>query len=289
MPTIAVLMTCHDRRAKTVACLRALASSFARDAELGYRVFLVDDGSSDGTAAAVAALGVPATLVEGPGDLYWNRGMVRAWRAALEHPEPFAGFLLLNDDTVVDPDAVERLLAVDAAHDHRAVVVGAVRDPDEGQLTYGGVKRTSRWHPGRVARLPESDTPQTADAFNANCVYVPTAVYEAVGTLDPVFHHGMGDFDYGYRATRLGHPVVVAPGTVGTCERNRKEGTWRDPAVPVRRRLALLASPKGLPRHEWREFLRRHGAPWPGLLAWLPALQVVLSGTARRIAPGRRP
>jgi GT2 family glycosyltransferase len=213
--------------------------------------------------------------------------MVRAWRAALEHPEPFAGFLLLNDDTILDAHAVAHLLAVDAAYEHRAVVVGAVRDPDGGQLTYGGVRRTSRWHPGRVVRLPEGDAPQVADAFNANCVYVPTPVYEAVGTLDPVFHHGMGDFDYGYRATRLGHPVVVAPGTVGTCGRNRSEGTWRDPALPVRRRLALLGSPKGLPRREWRAFLRRHGAPVPGLLAWLPALQVVLSGARRRLGAGR--
>ena len=170
------------------------------------------------------------------------------------------------------------LLEVNRLYAANAVIVGATRDPITGELTYGGVKRTSSWHPGRTARLPASDAPQDADAFNANCVYVPKAVHEAVGMLDPTFHHGIGDFDYGYRVKQRGMRVIVAPRTIGTCARNDAAGTWRDTNIPVRRRLALLESPKGLPRRQWGIFLRRHGAPFPALLAWAPTLSILRSG-----------
>lgn len=278
MSKLAVLMTCHNRRDKTVMCLRSLAAAAAHAPVVSYHVYLVDDASTDGTTAAVEQLGMPLTVVRGSGDLYWNRGMVRAWQTATEHEDAFDGFLLLNDDTSLDESALLDLLTVSHQYDNRAIVVGAVRDPYSGALTYGGVLRASRWHPGRVRSLPISDKSQLADTFNANCVYVTAAVFEAVGMLDPTFQHAMGDFDYGYRAIRRGFHVVVAPGTVGTCARNPVAGSWRDPALPVKRRLMLLESPKGLPRREWREFLRRHGAPLPTLLAWMPALRVLRSG-----------
>ena len=287
MPNLAVIMTCHNRREATVASLRSLAASVDRSPGLAYRVFLLDDGSTDGTADAVASLALPVTVLPGNGDLFWNRGMVHAWAAARAHEDAYDGYLLLNDDTVLDEQALPTLLRTDAEYEHRAVVVGAIRDPDTGRVTYGGVRRTSRWHPGRVARLPRSDGAQQADTFNANCVYVPSDVCEAIGILDPVFHHAIGDFDYGYRATRHGFPVIVAPGTVGACARNPVAGTWRDPAVPIRRRYALLASPKGLPRLEWQEFLRRHGAPWPRALAWLPTLSLLRPRGLGRVGNGR--
>ena len=47
---ISVLMTCHNRRELTLKCLGLLLSQIGEDA----RVYLVDDGSTDGTAVAVA-------------------------------------------------------------------------------------------------------------------------------------------------------------------------------------------------------------------------------------------
>ena len=285
MSTIAIIMTAHNRRDTTVASLRSLAASAAAVADLEYIVYLTDDGSTDGTAEAVSELALPIAIIQGTGDLYWNRGMVRSWSKAAEQRALFDGYLLLNDDTTLDQQALTVLLALGRLHNASAVIVGATRDPITGELTYGGVKRTSSWHPGRTTRLPMSETPQEADAFNANCVYVPAEVADAVGTLDPVFHHGMGDFDYGYRARKLGFNIVVAPNTIGTCAVNSVDGTWRDTALPYRRRLHALRSPKGLPFSEWREFLMRHGAPLPTLLAAAPWLSVAASSL---LASGRK-
>lgn len=284
---LAVVMTCHNRRDQTSRCLQALAAAAEHVRGLGYHVYLMDDGSTDGTSQGVEELGLPVTILRGPGDLFWNRGMARAWETALTTDTRYDAYVLLNDDTILDRDALERLLEVELQNVGRAIVVGAVRDPDTGTLTYGGVRRMSRWHPGRVATLEERDRAQSADTFHANCVLVPAGVCDAIGTLDATYHHGIGDFDYGYRARQHGFDVVVAPNTVGTCARNSVADTWRDPKLPLRKRLAMLASPKGLPRREWHAFLRRHGAPAAGLLSWMPTLRVLSTWLRGRLGRGR--
>lgn len=283
---LAVLMACHNRRATTIGCLRALQEAADSTPGLQTSLFLTDDGSTDGTAKAAMGLGFDITVVQGSGNLFWNRGMVLAWQAACADTTAFDAFLLLNDDTALDTRALRCLLETSADYRHEAIVVGATRDPQTGVSTYGGVRRTSRWHPGRVERLPVSETVQEADTFNANCVLVPRRVYEKIGMLDPTFHHSIGDFDYGLRALAAGIQVVVAPGTIGTCARNAQSGTWMDPKVPIRRRLELLESPKGLPRREWLVYLRRHGALLPWLLAWAPTIRALWPHTRSRRPPG---
>lgn len=274
---IAVLMTCHNRRDKTVACLRAFSQ--AADVVPGLRpeYYLTDDGSTDGTAEAVRALNLNLTIIPGQGDLFWNRGMVMAWQEAARAATGYEGYLLLNDDTMLDADGLERLLKVSTTSANKAIVVGATRDPVTKALTYGGILRTSHWHPGRTERVPVSEETQEADTFNANCTLIPRVVFELIGTLDPTFHHSMGDLDYGFRARASGVRIIVAPGTVGTCPRNETRGTWSDRQLPLRTRLMLLESPKGLPRNEWKEYLRRNGAPQATILAWVPTLRVIAS------------
>lgn len=275
MHRIAVLLTCHNRRATTIECLTALFAALQQVPDVDARVYLTDDGSTDGTADAVREFDREIQVIAGPGDLFWNRGMVAAWRASLASTERYEFFLLLNDDTRLDPNALAVLLDTAEDIESAAIVVGAVRDPESGELSYGGIRRTSHWHPGRTARIPISSEPRDADTFNANCVLVPAACVDRIGILDPVFTHAMGDFDYGLRAREAGLRVVVAPDTVGACPGNQMTGSWRDPNLSVRERLRCLSSPKGLPYREWREYLRRHGAPIPWLLALAPLVSVI--------------
>ena len=50
---IAVLMTCYNRREKTLACLDALQKTSASSGDIQLSIYLTDDGCSDGTADAV--------------------------------------------------------------------------------------------------------------------------------------------------------------------------------------------------------------------------------------------
>ena len=55
---IAVLMTCYNRREKTLACLDALQKTSVSSGDIQLSIYLTDDGCSDGTAEAVRASAV---------------------------------------------------------------------------------------------------------------------------------------------------------------------------------------------------------------------------------------
>ncbi len=261
---ICAVLTAHNRREKT---LGSLETYFAQGETHELRAVLMDDGSTDGTAAAIAEAFPRATVLVGDGSLYWNRGMAASFRHACEGDDDF--YLWLNDDTILLPGAVNALLETYENASKKqgpVIVVGSTRDPVSAQHTYGGVRQTSSWHPGKFAMIAPDDGIQECDAMKGNIVLIPREVPGMVGGIDESFSHSMGDYDYGLRARRMGVRLVVGPGFQGECMRNPPGGRW-DQAPTFRERLGKANSPKGLPLREWAYFLKKHGSiAWP--LAW---------------------
>ncbi len=275
---IAVLMTCFNRKGKTLEALDSLFGQMHIE-NLDMTVYLVDDGSRDGTSQAVAVRFPQISILEGDGSLFWNGGMRKAFAHALA--KGFDGYIWFNDDTVLDEDALHRLTAcaIRAPESLRpAIVVGSVRDPNSGERSYGGVtKRASRFRLDFVPELPDDREPIRCDTMNGNFTLIPAFVAGRLGNLDEAFRHQLGDFDYGLRATKAGIPVILAPGYYGCCSDNPRSGTWRDPSQSLSKRWRHLLSPKGAPFREWLLYTRRHfGWRWP-LYALSPYIKTILA------------
>lgn len=285
---VAALLTCHNRRDSTLACLRSLrASALAEGARLD--IVLVDDASTDGTAAAVGAEFPEVTVLSGSGQLFWSGGMRLALARAAQGNYEF--FWWVNDDTILYASALSQLLATYHAQRHRqgraVIVVGTTCDPRSGLPTYGGLRRLSVWRPLALELVAPATGPIACDTMNCNCVLVPRAVIDAIGNLDRAFVHAMADIDYGFRARKSGFPIWVMPGFAGECSRNSSSGTYLDLGVPVSRRAALLFGPKGLPFRAWTVLSLRHGGI-VGPLLWLkPYLTFLLRLLSRRISLDR--
>ncbi|MFW2381818.1 MAG: glycosyltransferase family 2 protein [Acidimicrobiales bacterium] len=279
MRRVAVILTCFNRRDTTLACLDRLKTQTAVTEELGAReraataevtVFLVDDGSTDGTADAVRDAHPEVHIIEGTGDLFWNRGMHRSWATAIE-AGGFDHYFLLNDDTILFPDALEQLIrAAEAPEDGSGRVglaVGATTDPVTGELTYGGYVSNSKWNPMKLRHRLLSET-EPVVTMNCNAVLVPAAVVEQVGQMDPTYHHSWGDIDLGYRASKAGFVLSVPPVPIGHCEPN-PQGTdaHNNPDLNLRDRIKFINSIRGLNKADWFYLVRQHGGPvWP--LVW---------------------
>ncbi len=287
---VAALIACHNRREHTLACLRAL-----RAAEIEARqtcdVYLLDDGSSDGTAEAVANEFPHVHLLRGDGSLFWNRGMHRVFEAALGRGYDF--YLGLNDDTLLYADALQRLLACHARITRESgrsgIVAGSTRDATSGDLTYGGQVRKKWWKPLTFRVVSPRDYPVECDTTTWNVVLIPDVVARRLGNLEPSFSHAMGDLDYGLRARKAGYSNWVMPGFAGTCSDNSVEGSFRDAGISLRERLRKMIQPKGLPPKSWLLFCRRHAGPlWVVFWAW-PYLRVVLESFFSRGGAQSRP
>lgn len=256
--SVAALMTCFNRRAKTLACLDSLATQTA-NAQVQLSIFLVDDASTDGTGDAVRQAHPDAHVIGGNGQLFWAGGMRKAYRAAME-AGVFDHILWLNDDTNLQNGALDLLLNTSTLLETQlgrpAIIVGATRDPETHRISYGGYIAGGDEHPLELAPIEPAGHPVACTTFNGNCVLIPWQIAQTLGNLDERYSHAIGDLDYGFRAHASGIPIHVAPGFVGTCTRNALP-RWQDPDVSIGQRLKYLHSPKGLPPAEWAFFLRR--------------------------------
>lgn len=234
--TIAVLLTVHNRKEKTVNCLRALNNNYVKGIQI--EIFLTDDGCTDGTVQAVLAEFPNTHIIKGDGNLYWNRGMYMSWKTAAEtHPEYY---LWLNDDTVLVDDAVARLVNVSVEQKNRCIIVGSTIDGN-GDLSYGGRKRNKK----HTLITPLSEQVIGCSTFNGNIVLIPSYVFNLVGFNDPYFHHSFGDIEYGLRASKHGIKSYIAPGFYGKCDRNNPIPIFRRKQYPLWKRFKLLYSPLG--------------------------------------------
>jgi GT2 family glycosyltransferase len=281
---IAILMTCFNRCAVTLGGLASLQQQTGLgDCELA--IYLVDDGSKDGTADAVQQQFPAVHLLRGDGSLFWNGGMRRAFAAAIS--TGYDSYLWFNDDTVLAPDAIHRLLATARAWEQEhgpAIVVGSVQDAGSGKHTYGGfIMQRHGLSMGLESIPPHTHKPLACDSMNGNFVLIPSEIVAVLGNLEARFRHQIGDVDYGLRARAAGFDVVLAPGYFGHCSNNSSKGTWRDRSMPFKQRWKNLMSPKGAPMGEWLLYTRRHyGWRWPLYFA-SPYVKTVLTS----LMPGR--
>ncbi|WP_034920458.1 glycosyltransferase family 2 protein [Gillisia sp. CAL575] len=245
---MAVLLTCHNRKEKTIACLNALF--FAElPQEFDFDVFLVDDASDDGTAEAVKIKFPKVNIIKGTGNLYWNRGMHLAWENASESDE-YDYFLWLNDDVIILPKAIIEL--IESAEKCHSIICGTMKSPNSGKATYGG-----RGNNGKVI-LPNGEL-QQCNVINGNLVLVPKKVFSVVGNLDPIFPHAIGDYDYALRAKSKGFLSYVSPNYMGYCEENESLPKWCLPEVPLKERYKSLYSPLGNSEPvAYFRYVRRH-------------------------------
>lgn len=249
---IAVLLACHNRKNKTLESLNKLFDGYLPD-HFRLKVFLVDDGSTDGTGQAVRNNFPGVTVINGTGNLFWNKGMRLAWETAARNAD-FDYYLWLNDDTLLDRNAItEMLICLEEGGKRNncgGLVTAACRKGDlEPEFSYGG-----RTEAGDV--IPNGEL-QTCIYINGNAVLIPREVYRELGNLSPDYTHGMGDFDYGLRAIQKGFKCYTTKSFVATCPPNEGIPAWCNPEVPLKKRWKLLFSPLGLNLKEYLLFRKK--------------------------------
>jgi GT2 family glycosyltransferase len=267
---VAVLITCHNRREKTLNCLSSLDAQEGIGS-LRLKVWLVDDGSDDGTADEVQRRFPNVRVLTSGGNLYWCGGMRMAWARASE--EAPAAFLWLNDDVTLHSTAL-KVLEASARARPDAIIVGSCASPLTGEVSYGGRRRAGA-HPGKLAVFAPGEALVPCDSFNGNILWVPYAVFSRIGPLSH-YRHGMGDYDYGYRAVAAGIECLVAPGFLGVCSANARSGTWEDTTLGMSVRWRKIWGLKGLPPRDWWRFCLRHGGLRGPMFFLSPYLRVLL-------------
>lgn len=262
LPRVAVVTTAHNGVAKTI---RFLETAERLD---GARVItvLVDDGSTDGTATAIAARFPQVTVLPGDGRLWWsgatNLGV--AWARAQGADFVFT----INSDTTLHPDVLSQLVTTALANPRSVVGAKVLVADDPDDVWFFGARfdlETSdvRHIRGRAA---EFESVEEAEALTGMGMLVPMDAFDEVGVFDAAkLPQYFADMDFSLRARAAGFRLLVDPGAVVYCDTG---SSWIAQAqeMPMARFLFRLLLSKRSPEnvlHRVR-FYRRH---WPTSVA----------------------
>lgn len=252
-------MTVHNRCRTTVENLRRFYS--CQDvANYDVEFYMMDDGSTDGTAEAVEESFPQVIILHGDGNLFWNRGMYHCWKEAIKKHHDF--YLWLNDDTMLFENALEVIFEDYKSVGEMSILSGSCCDTlTQTKTTYGG------WIGGHVAEM--NGTVRQIEEMNGNCVLIPNKVVERIGIIDPFFIHSAGDNEYGFRAQRNGIGTYITSAFIGTCDRHDHISKSMDANVPLKERLKSLNTPWGAMPKEKFYLYRKYKGFWPALYLYL--------------------
>nr|WP_319566123.1 glycosyltransferase [uncultured Rhodoferax sp.] len=230
MNRLAVLLTAFNRKNTTLRCLHKVY-----DLMPGADVFLVDDGSSDQTSDSIKMQFPQVNLIQGDGNLFWNRGMYLAWSYAKKNNYHY--YLWLNDDVILYDNCFDELFSCSHLCNDTAIISGIIQSHDKQEILYGGTSSKKALH-------QVSGSMQAITNLNGNVVLIPKSVFNVLGNLDPTYHHDLGDVDYGLRACRNNIKVLTTKVAVGSCDTN-KICRVRLSGTSLKKRLHKLYSPLG--------------------------------------------
>ncbi|GAB4207649.1 MAG: glycosyltransferase family 2 protein [Roseiflexaceae bacterium] len=238
---LAIIIVNWNGRDLLARCLRSIAETAG---QLDCDVIVVDNGSTDGSQAMLRADFPAVTLIDSPHNLGFAGGNNLALRLVLgvrdwglgasasaaaaaslaPSPQPLAPnyVLLLNPDTVVQPGALQALVAFMQARPHVGVAGARLLNEDGSfQFSYArfpglvdefliltglGRRRHGPWYPSASPQHSTRSHDRAEYAMGACLIARPDATAQ-VGPLDEGFFMYSEEIDWCYRFRATGWSV----------------------------------------------------------------------------------
>lgn len=203
--TVAVVVLCYNERKWLEKCLASVLAT--RDAD--FRVYLVDNASSDGSAAFVRESFPQVSIVTNSANLGYAGGNNSGIRAAVADGAEFV--VLLNPDTWVEPDWLAEMRTVFAADPAIGVVTAMIKNYEDErfdqnfmQILQATPKFVQDAWDGAIAPWYETWTGSGA------ALMARRSFYESVGIIDPEFFIYFEEIDLLRRGRYHGHKITFS-------------------------------------------------------------------------------
>ncbi len=218
--TVSVVTPVHNRRDITLLCLRSLFRADLTNVDL--KVYVVDDGSTDGTADAIADAFPEVKVIPGSGDLWFTGGMNRGIEVAMNEDVDY--ILTINNDSVFEQGFLQQMLR--CSSENPKSIVGALlllwdqphrvfQVAPRWETLSGGFRH---WRHQTVWTVPSS--PWEVEVIVGNCVLFPIKAIEECGLMNDRRLPHFGDAEYTPRMRRRGWQLLIEPKARVFCQPN---------------------------------------------------------------------
>ena len=209
--TVFILILNWNGWQDTVECIESCQKLNYSD----FRIVVVDNGSNDDSVAELRKHFPQLTLIETGKNLGFAGGNNVGIQYALDHGAEYVW--LLNNDTIIDPEALAELLKVAESESSIGMVGSKIlqySEPDiidfaEGRINFRtGVAR----HIGRGEKdIGQYDQSSETDYITGCSLFVKQEVFEKVGLMPEEYFLYYEETDWCLQARGQGYRICVSP------------------------------------------------------------------------------
>ena len=191
-----IVIPVHNRKSITLKCLETLA----QNGDLAkFSVVVVDDGSTDGTSAAIQERFPQVHILQGDGNLWWTGAICLGMKYAIANGAEY--LIWLNDDCYPQKGTLDKLLNY-CLKDQHLVIGGNTLDYSTKRTLYSGF-RFYPYPPTLIPSLAVSESLVDCHALNGNVVCFHKSLVDTIGYPNPYcFPHYGGDIMYTFKANK---------------------------------------------------------------------------------------
>ena len=206
-PLVVIITLNWNRRDDTITCL----DSLARVVYPNVRLLVVDNASTDGSPQAIAGRFPQVMQIANPANLGFAKGFNVGLHWALESGADFV--LILNNDTFVAPDVLDKLITASATGDVgiTAPCIYYASAPERIWSSGAQRSRLTLELSGNHGRGRPLDLVTERDFVSGCAMLIKRRVLETVGLFDERFFMYYEDSDYCLRVQRAGLRLLVVP------------------------------------------------------------------------------
>lgn len=230
MTSVAIIIVHYNTDAETIDCLKSLKEIDRKGLSIG--IIVIDNGSKTPLEVPERYLPEGAKIIRSDSNLGFTDGNNLGIQVATRDLQPDY-IVLLNNDTTVQPDFLQHLIATAQKNPKLGMAVPKIyfspgreyhaksyKAAERGNVLWfaGGSidwANLDAFHRGvdELDRAHFDDRSDTAFATGC-CVLLPAPVIERVGMLDPSYFLYLEDVDWSMRVRQAGYDVELVPKSI---------------------------------------------------------------------------
>lgn len=210
MIRVAIIVLHFGETQETIRCLQSLQKVLY--AKIKHKIFVVDNGTKNILEKDVQKINPKIEVIKNPKNIGFSEGNNRAISKALK--ENFSHFLLLNNDTLVKKDLLEKLLSV---FSDKSVGIGGCtvvyeKNPNIIWFNGGYLNKlfTFTKHKDMGKKITTlSGKIRNTDFITGAAIMIKKEVFEKIGLLPKEYFLYWEDVDFCYAAKQNGFLIKI--------------------------------------------------------------------------------
>ena len=196
-----VVLPVHNR----VTITQSVIECIAKQTYENYKIILIDDGSTDGTADMVLSHLPDTVVIRGEGNLWWGGALQKGFEWLKKHASESDFCLILNDDTIFEEDFFSIGISL-LERTKKTLFCALCYSQQTTELIDKHVKFDYK-----KLTFPPANNPDEINCMSTRGLFLKYVDWKEIGGFHPVIlPHYLSDYEFTIRANRIGFDLKVS-------------------------------------------------------------------------------